>query len=233
MRIGTAYRAYSFLFTHRVAEHRMDCKFHELTYNLHLLRPLGIEIDWLPPRLVPPRDALAEARKMLHDKGIAENKAIVLHPGSKGSSLKWGAEHFRRLGELIVRHGIPLLVTAGDDEESLAEYVAGERGIVICGLNLKTLAALYTLAVAVVAPNTGTLHLADAVGTRAFCVYPALRTMSPARWAPANFPGGAIVPQREICAKCSRSCGIYPCPDAVTPQQVFQKMAIFLEQIGG
>ena len=37
-RVGTGYRPYSFLFNRRVYDHRKDARYHELEYNLRLLR---------------------------------------------------------------------------------------------------------------------------------------------------------------------------------------------------
>ncbi len=225
IRIGTKYRAYSFLFTHRVAEHRKPCLHHEITYNLHLLRPLGIDVEWLVPVLVPPADACEQAFAVARRYGLAEGEFVAVHPGSGGSSLSWSADKFRAFVGALFRRGIPCAVTAGPGEEALAEYVSAGRAPIIEGLGLKVLAAFYKLSAAVVAPNTGTLHLADAVGTKAFGIYPVLRTMSPARWHPARNPGGAIVPNVPRCKRCSPKCPHFPCVDLIDPGDVAERVA--------
>jgi ADP-heptose:LPS heptosyltransferase len=49
MRIGSAYRAYSFLFNRRVREHRSRLPWkHETVYNLNLLQPLGVTPTNMP-----------------------------------------------------------------------------------------------------------------------------------------------------------------------------------------
>ena len=224
MRIGTAYRAYSFLFTHRIREHRKDCRHHELTYNLHLLRPLGIDSEWLSPKITIPRNAIENAHAIVQSNSLSEEKFIAVHPGSMGSSLKWSVTRFAELAKILFEKNIPFIVTAGQNEKMSAMYVAGKNGIVISDIDIKTLAALYSMALAIVASNTGTLHLADAVGTKVFSVYPVLKTMSSARWAPANFPDGIITPDMKPCTACSKRCPHYPCPDKVTAEQVFDKI---------
>lgn len=232
MRIGTAYRAYSFLLTHCVAEHRKDCRFHELSYNLHLLRPLGIENDYLPPKIVPPAEAVENADKIVKQSELEPQHFIAIHPGSGGSSLGWSALRFAEFADILSKRNIPFLVTAGIGEYELAMYVSGgnERAV-LDELDVKTLAALYSLSSAVIAQNTGTLHLADAVGTKAFAVYPRLRTMSPKRWAPANFHDGAIPLWRddELCKKCSKKCKIYPCTDTISAKQVISHIEKFVD----
>ncbi len=223
IRIGTSYRLYSFLLTHRVAEHRKDCRYHELTYNLHLLRPLGIDVEWLPPKLRVPDDAKGNAQKLIRSLGLDGEKFLAIHPGSSGSSLAWSRDRFEKFARLLEVKNIPFIVTAGPGELDLARSVAG-GGAVVSDVDLKTLAGIYSFSSAVIAPNTGTLHLADAVGTKAFSSFPMLRTMSPRRWAPANFRKGAITPENRICKKCSRKCHLFPCPDLITPELMLERI---------
>ena len=231
VRIGTAYRGYSFLFTHRVAEHRKDCRFSEAAYNLHLLRPLGIDVDFVPILLVPPDDAAAKVERILTKRGFFKNKFIAIHPGSGGSSLSWSAQRFAELANILSRKDVPFVITAGDGEYELARYVAGsdERRI-FEKLDIKSLAALYSMSAALIAPNTGTLHLADAVGTKTFSVYPLLRTMSLPRWSPINFKNGILLPQKDkVCKKCSKRCEIYPCPDQIAAEDMISHIEKFID----
>ncbi len=107
-RIGTGYRLYSFLFNRRIYEHRKDARFHELEYNLHMLR--AIRPEFTGEGVVPQFDihidpaARSVVRKRLGASPV-DRPLIVLHPGSGGSTLNWPAEHFARLASLIAVAG--------------------------------------------------------------------------------------------------------------------------------
>ena len=224
VRIGTAYRFYSFLLNRKVFEHRKYSVNHEITYNLHLLRPLGISVEWLEPELIVPDDALSEARKILSRADVEPEEFVAIHPGSGGSALNWGTENFRSLAEILKKDGIKYVVTAGPGELELAQFVAGGKTNVIFNQPVQIVAGIYKLSRAFVGPSTGMLHLADAVGTPAFGIYPVLRVTSATRWGPAHNKAGWISPDLPPCKKCKKSCRYYPCTNLVSPLEVYRRI---------
>jgi hypothetical protein len=87
IRVGNAYRWYSFLYNRPVFFHRSDAKRHELEYNLLYLKGLGLEYpNYAPsPRVRLLDSDVSAARELLG--GLADDGYIIIHPGSGGSSL--------------------------------------------------------------------------------------------------------------------------------------------------
>lgn len=209
-RIGSGYRAYSFLFNRRIFEHRKDARFHELEYNLRMLRALRPEFtaEGVEPRFdvrIPP-EARSTVRELL-GPAVSEHPLIILHPGSGGSAKDWPAESFAQLAATIAARGkFRLAVTGGKGEEALVRRIgeAGRTELVFAGsLSLTELAALCAEARVVVANSTGPLHLAAAVGTRVVGLYPQITGLSPARWGPYTQHKRVFVPDMPAdCCDC-------------------------------
>jgi ADP-heptose:LPS heptosyltransferase len=228
-RIGTAFRAYSPFFTHRVRQHRRGSGRHEVDLNLELLTPLKcaafVGAPWVP---VDPA-ARSRARALAGDGPF-----IVLHPGSGGSAGEWPAAHFITLGCALRARGLGVVVTGIAAESELVMAVAaGIRGArALAGrTTLPELAALLAEATAVVAGSTGTLHLAAAVGTAVVGIYPDRRDASPERWAPR----GPVV--RVLDAAALGDPGSVPVPRDpyrmrdVSPESVLSVLEPWLERL--
>jgi heptosyltransferase III len=221
--IGSKYRLYSPLFTDRVALHRKKSELHEVSLNLKLLKPLGADVDFIAPKIEVPADVANRIGEMLAQMNYLPKKFIVVHAGSGGSALSWSVGSFKRLVGLFKSKNIYCLSTFGEGEKRIALEIAGGcENNIIGGLSLVELAAVFQNASAFVGSSTGTLHLADAVGTPAFAVFPALNQTSHRRWAPSNYRAGAIAVDLPVCYKCSDDCPVYPCPETVSPETVLE-----------
>src|SRR5574341_317059 len=95
VRIGTAYRWYSFLFTHKIRQHRKRVDKHELEYNLELLTPLGLKVQGILPSIFLSKSELQAAEQLLQRHGLRpEDLKVVIHPGGGRSSLRWSGNNF-------------------------------------------------------------------------------------------------------------------------------------------
>lgn len=215
-RIGSGYRIYSFLFTRRIFEHRKDARFHELEYNLRMLRAVRPEFtaEGVVPRfdiVIDPAARTAVRRRLAATP--ADRALIVLHPGSGGSARNWPPEHFVRLASQLLAEGrYRIAVTGGTQEQDLVRRVgeAAQTDLTFAGsLSLVELAALFAETRVVVSNSTGPLHLAAAVGTRVIGLYPQLTAMSPARWGPYTTRKRVFVP--TMPADCRECEGGAPC----------------------
>jgi lipopolysaccharide heptosyltransferase I len=123
---------------------------------------------------------------------LAENVVdyVVLSPGGGWRSKCWPAERFGQLAKQIFEEfGLRCVINVGPDEEDLSEVVlrsaGGAQPVSFTG-SLGQLMALLKRASAVVAGDTGPLHLADAVGT---CVVAIFGPTDPARNGPYRRSG--------------------------------------------
>lgn len=228
LRVGTGYRWYSFLFNHRVYEHRKAAEKHELEYNLSLLESIDCTFDTVPAfALHVPFEAKEKARKVKKEIGILESdEFVVLHAGSGGSARDWSPENFARLASLLRLQGLKVVVTGGPGEEQIVERVVKGAGPgiipLVDRLTLIELAAFVRDANVFVANSTGPLHIAAAVGTPVIGLYPPIRACSPERWGPYTSKKIVFVPNPTECPRCKgEPCQGSECMDLIKAEDVF------------
>lgn len=189
IRIGTAFRLYSFLFNYQIRDHRKVSNYSEAEYNIRMINLIaGTD---LTPKPVPPRineSTLQNVIKLLNGYGIEQNNFITVHPGSKGSAMDWQAANFGKAAKIISeKTGLKVIATGveserdriNDSKSAFAELID------LCGkLNLEELIALLSLAKLMISNSTGTLHIASALGTPVVGLYPNTPHISAKRWRP-------------------------------------------------
>jgi len=135
---------------------------------------------------------------------VEERDRIVgFGPGSKWPSKVWPEGRFAQLGaRLIESTNIFPIVFGGPEDHALGERLIKSwgRGANAAGaLNVRSAAAALARCEAYVGNDTGTMHLAAAVGTRCVAIMAAID--SPGRWNP--YGQGHVVLRRTIpCEGC-------------------------------
>lgn len=234
LRVGTAYRAYSFLFNHRVPEHRRrPPQKHESQYNVNLLAPLGVapQVPVAMTWTVEPAEA-AVAERVLRGCGAAEGPLVVLHPGSAGSAMNWSAAQYGVLGKRLGALGVRVAVTGSAAEAALTAEVANSIGAPAVDLGgqltVTQLAALLARAAVYVGSSTGPTHLAAAVGTRVVALYPPLRSCAPQRWRPLGPQVDVLQPAVDlVCPRClGPRCPYYHCMEHHLSVEVVERAVL-------
>jgi lipopolysaccharide heptosyltransferase II len=231
IRVGTGYRWYSFLFNRKVYEHRKDSRYHELEYNLHLLKAIDcpLDNDAITPSFAVPSSALERVRTLLAQFNIPEGaKIITLHPGSGGSAREWSPKKFGELGKkLSDLRNVYIFVTGSNDEGDLAreilEMIGTNSRSLVNMLNLTELAALIKTSSLFVSNSTGPIHIAAAVGTPVIGLYPQLVPMSATRWGPYTNRKVVFTPKQVPidCRQCAGEAhGRCVCMEAITVDEV-------------
>lgn len=180
-----------------------------------------------PSRLAISERAADEAADLLTRSGIrADDEFVVLAPGARHIARRWPPVCFGELARLLGEKGIRVVLVGDESETGLSAQVVSEGGGRSADLagrtSIPVLAAVLARAGGVVANNTGTLHLADAVGTKAVGIY-----LGPA-WCHETSPvgSGQLVFQTEAsCAPCPDSrqvCGGFDCAGALSVQEVLR-----------
>jgi len=123
--------------------------------------------------LVVPDAARLTVARVLGAEGI--ERYCVLSPGGGWISKCWPAERYGQLAlRLYAEHGTRCVINFGPGEEALAEQVvatAGNAKPLRYSAGFGELMALLQGARAVVAGDTGPLHLADALGTSVIAIF--------------------------------------------------------------
>jgi ADP-heptose:LPS heptosyltransferase len=125
----------------------------------------------------------AEARAPRADAGLEAPYALV-HPGATSPSRLWPVERFAAVADGLAARGLRVALTGVARERELTRAVraAMRAGAAdLCGATgLGAFAALVRDAALVVAADTGTIHLAAAVGAPGVAVF---LSGDPVRWA--------------------------------------------------
>lgn len=181
---------------------------HVIDKNLALLAALGLDVVGGREFPLPPfeREAARVDRELA---AFGLERPVVLHPGGGWSSKLWPAELYGELASRLARRRISTLVSWGPGEEALAERVVAASGgtaIACFPASLLEFAALARRARALVAADTGPLHLACAVGTPAVALF---GPTDPARNGPWN-RADRVLFRRPPCFPCHRrDCAIH------------------------
>ena len=227
VRVGTAYRWYSFFFNRKVYEHRKTVEKHEAEYNLSLLKSIGcLTLDKAEVHLTFSEKEKQSALCVRQKLGIINNdNLILLHPGSGGSARDWKPENFSKLAVILSQRGFRVVVTGIERERSLVERViAGTQGIAISfisSLTLREFGAFIQTAKVFIANSTGPLHIAASVGIPVIGFFPPSRVMSPKRWEPLTERKEIFVPNPALCPRChGGECQGNDCMDQIEVNQV-------------
>jgi len=177
VRIPTEGTRYGFLLSnrHRPADRAIVPGWHYIENRLRILDTLGVAPAERHPRIYLPsavRDGFAERMRGRVEGG----KYWVLHARAADLYKNWPAEKMRALLEHARRDHpeLAVLLTGSEaDRDALRPLAAGLAGVqVVAGeLDIAHTAACLAGASCVVAPDTGVLHLAAALGVAVVGLY--------------------------------------------------------------
>jgi heptosyltransferase-1 len=182
------------------------------------------------PRAEVPVDPEAEswAAQLLAARAPLGATPVALCPGASVAINRWPAGRFIELGRLLAERGylVPIIV-GGPSEAALGQEIAagiGPGAVTTAGeTDLLRLASLLRRCGAMVAGDTGPMHLAAAVGTPVVALFgPA----DPTRTGP--YGDGHIVIRKPFpCGPCLRSptCGGIDCMRAISAAEVAEAVA--------
>lgn len=200
VRIGTAGRFHSVFFNTHIFHSRKENKKHEYKYNLDFLKFFRGDTVIHKPRVYLKEKEIRNAHRILNGSGV-QGSFIVLHPGSSGSAEEWPLENFLNLYQYLDEKGFEIIISGSEKEGKKIRDKARQMEIDIRDItgetDLRTLAAVLSLAEVVVTNSTGSLHLSTAVGTKVVGLYPRSRVTSPRRWGPLGEGNRVIQPPDE------------------------------------
>ena len=189
-------------YTHRVPVPRT---MHAVDRYLHLVQALGAPVQPAAFHVPVGEVHRREADRLLACRGLQGRAYIAVAPSARWESKRWPPQRFAELLDRLWSEDnrVPLLLGGAGDIpvlEAVASrmrrrppVMAGEaRGLV--------LAALLSRAEAMVANDTGPMHLAAAVGTRVVALF---GPTDPARTGPYG-EGHRVVRRPVSCSPCFR-----------------------------
>ncbi len=200
--------------------------------NLHLLKALGVPVDFHRHRLFFP---LAEghreaARRHIAALGLEPKRFVVLTPATTRPQKHWVKERWSELAtRLWTEQKMPAVLLGSANDRPLLQWIAAQCPapvFVVCHLPLKEAVALIEQAAVLVGPDSFPIHAALAVGTPAVALF---GPNDPYRFR--NELGIRVLEHDLPCRPCGRrpTCGgTFPCMAMITVDEVLAAIEAFL-----
>lgn len=204
LRIGSAYRAYSFLFNHKIRDHRKVANYHEAEYNVRMLESITNKkhsTELYVPEIKP------ETKKYLHEliPINSDNKFIIVHPGSGGSARDLPASTLKAaLKNAETYCNLKFVITGIESEQRICGDLSSElrNSINLCGkLRLSEMVAIIERSEGMIANSTGVIHIAASLKKKVMGFYPNSPHISKKRWGPYDTESLIISPPNEADEK--------------------------------
>ena len=156
----------------------------------HLMTPvLRYARQGLPPepRVFPTMEQLRAAGQYWRAARLPERGVLALHPGSGGRHKLWPLEGWRQVAAWAAQKRVPGLLICGPAEEergiTQSLHAAAPAWKVMRNAPLPELATILARCEVLVGHDSGIVHLAAAVGTRALALY---GPTDPRVWGPRD-----------------------------------------------
>lgn len=184
--------------THRVEPETGQ---HETDLYLSVLKSIGIESNQRDPEYAVPDDVLARVSELVPAR--KDRPLVVIHPGgavNPGVAMlekRWPATNFGELAHLLAHEAGATVVIVGSDSDREAvntvKQFASVPVVDLCGqLSLPELAGFCKQASLYIGNDSGTTHLASAVGTPVVAIF---GPTNPRRYAPTGRRTRICAPQ--------------------------------------
>jgi ADP-heptose:LPS heptosyltransferase len=225
-----------FAYTKFQTQHRSKVQFHELEYNLNLLKMLGVHEDQydLTLELTPSPSAHTSAMEKLRNIGFDPytKPYMVLHVTCGGSALNWRYSYYAELASrLSEATGLSIILTGSEKDaevlRSVKQHIKGDAFNTGGLFSLKELVAVIAGAKLFVGPSTGPMHIASATAVPVAAIFPPIKVQSANRWGPYSKDSIVISSKVECPAKlkCTKEkCQYYNCMDSVSIDEAFEKI---------
>jgi heptosyltransferase-2 len=201
-------------------------KVHFGEYYQHLVGELGIETGPLTPQLTVPPSKLEAAATLLGGFGWNPGRKLVgIAPGAAfGHAKRWPRDRYAALSVSLQETGAMCVVLGRSEDRDAAD---GIQGVDLIGrTDLMMLMAVLSHCSALVANDSGALHLAAALGVPVTAIY----GPTDERY---SLPLSSLGPSADRVRAIShpvfcRPCGLRDCPidhrcmKRIAPEQVFE-----------
>ncbi|MBU6375359.1 MAG: glycosyltransferase family 9 protein [Bdellovibrionales bacterium] len=249
IRIGPWSKWYSFLVYNRgVRQRRSQVDMHEADYNLQLLQPLRISVGskTVDTRIAVSTGAQQEVDQWLSSRGISSDSRVwvAMHPGMGGSALNWPESQYLDLAQALLTGGYGVVVTGGPGEQGILDRFMEHLGKEYAGSihvyggqsasDVQRLAAVYRRVQLVIAPSTGPLHVAVAVGSPVLSFYPPIRVQSARRWGPYRDTHAVVLTPEVYCGqefRCAgQRCASFPCMKSISVDRALMEVSALVSK---
>jgi heptosyltransferase-2 len=227
IRLGYATDGRRWLLTHAVPA-AAAIPPHQIDAYLQLVAALGVPIVERSPMLAPTPQAEMEAEHLWGAQGWGPDDRIIgICPGAAfGPAKRWWPERFAALADrLIASEGFRVVFFGSPNEVSLVEHIRAHMTQEAASLTgqdtLGSFMALAARCTLVISNDSGSMHIANAVGTRVVALF---GPTDPRRTAPTAAPA-AVLHYDLDCSPCFRPTCPYsdhPCMRFIEVDDVYR-----------
>ncbi len=225
IRIGYRDEWRSLFLTHGIGRTKAVLHGHRVHYYQRLIEPLG-KIESLPsPQIFLREEDRKWADRALKDLEISEGGPLIgMNPGATfGLAKCWYPDRFGELAKRLADKWQARVLLFGKEEERPIVYEIlrhlGRKGIDLTGkTGLLQLAALLERCTLLVTNDTGTMHVAAAVGTPVVALFGSTPPLTTGPWGE-----GHVVVRKDVpCSPCwKRICPTdHQCMERITVDEV-------------
>jgi len=236
IRIGYQNEGRSLFLTHGIPQTEEILHVHRVHYYQKLTDSLGQAEGSSSPRIFLREEDRKWAEEMLTNLGLFDGRLLIgMNPGATyGLAKCWYPERFGELGNRLFKKWKGTVLLFGKEEERpIAKEILQhlkEGGIDLTGkTNLLQLAALLERCQLLVTNDTGTMHVATAVGTPIVALFGSTDPSTTGPWG-----DGHVVIRKEVsCSPClKRICPTdHRCMELITVDEVEEVVAHQLRSI--
>ena len=185
----------SWLFTQRIAPD--PTSFHVTDQYVDVVRAAGAKADRAEFMLEPREADVEKARELVR----SADRLVVCNAGAGWASKRWPAKHFASLVTSMKSHGLQVAFIGAEPDRPVFEAVvdagAGDVLDLVGKTSVADLVALVSVADAHVGGDTGSSHIAAALGKPAIGLYSATR---PERTCPYGQRGNTLYDPSGLAA---------------------------------
>ena len=225
VRAGYQSGFHSFLLTHGIARTEDVLRVHRVYYYLKLTEAFG-KIETVPsPRVYLREEDRRWAEKILNDQGVLDGRPLIgINPGATyGAAKCWYPERFAEVGKRLSSKGNASLLLFGKEEErptvrEILQKVKGSSIDFVGKTSLLQLAALLERCHLLLTNDTGTMHIAAAVGTPVVALFGSTPPGMTGPWGSHH----QVISKEVACSPCmKRVCPTdHRCMDLITVKEV-------------
>lgn len=225
IRIGYKAEGRSLFLTHGISRTKEVLRTHRVHYYQKLIEPLGKIEGHLSPRIFLREEDRRWAEDMLRSLDLLDGRLLIgINPGATyGLAKCWSPDRFGELGKrLSEKWKASVLLFGREEERPIAKEIIqhlGEGRVDLVGkTHLLQLAALLERCQLLVTNDTGTMHIATAVGTPVVAIFGSTDPQTTGPWG----DGHVVVKKNVSCSPCfKRICPTdHRCMELITVDEV-------------
>jgi heptosyltransferase-2 len=234
-RVGFEASAGAFLYTDTVAWPKSR-NVHLTDTFCKLVESIGCDVESRVPAIEPLAEDLERGEDLAGRHGLSPGGFVCMFPGARyGPSKRWGSARFALLGDAVVaKLGLDVVLLGGREDRLVCDEVRSRmtrRGIDLAGrCDFSTLVGSLALARAVVANDSGGMHLAGALGLPVVGLF----FSTDPDWTGPRSPKSAALYHKVECSPCfRRDCqDTARCAESIGVDEAFEALTGVLGRTG-